>query len=297
MKRLVKVLVGVVVLGLSGTGVAQVPPESVAKPCVKTVDLNQLTRLVVHMTPFRGVNLVFPYDLPKDKTTVTLSSTNTWDVEPPNGSNLLTVYFSSFQDNWGELQDLTVKTEDHMVSIGLVADQNIMNHCTNIVFELSPAEAERLKNKKKEAYVRELDAQFQERMAKLDDEVNNKALSLVGSLSQGDIDTNRIKETESMDLSNGDEIEVYVDRIERYRQFTLLRAEIENYSDVNSIYINSVKLLKGGAREEISGHVDYQQKLKPGEVKELLFVSLTEIPTSGARMVISTDKGDMEVEW
>jgi hypothetical protein len=280
-----------------GSSLAQVPPESVAKPCVKTVDLNRMTRMVVHMTPFRGVNLVFPYDLDKDKTTVSLSSQNTWNVNPPNGSNLLTVYFSSFQNNWGELQDLTVKTEDHLVSIGLVADQNIVNHCSNIVFELSPEEAERIRSQKKAAYVRELDAQYEERMSQLDDEVHSQALALVGALSQEDIDVNRIKETKSMDLPNGDEIEVYVDRIERRRQFTMVLAEIENYSDVNSIYINSIKLLKGEAKEEIKGHVEFQQKLKPGELKELLFVSLTEIPASGARMIISTDKGDMEVEW
>ena len=302
MKMMKLFLVGCMVSGLSSTGYAnndkyKIPPKNISMPCEQPFKLAELSKLVIHMTPFRGVNLVFPYQLDEDKTTVTLSSKNTWHITPHNNSELLTVTFSKFNENWGELQDLTIKTENHMVSIGLVADPNIKNHCSNIVFTLTPEEIERIRNKKKEAYKRELDQQFQDRMAKLDEEVNNKSLALVGALSLGDKDSDRIKEASILELPNGDEVEVYVDEIRYFQQFTVIKAEVENNSDIQSIYINEIKLTKDPSAEEIQGYVEYTNKLKPGEVKELLFVTLSEVPGSGAAMKVKTDKGIVEVKW
>lgn len=284
-------------------GVAQanpynVPPDQVVKPCEKHYNLSAITRIVVPMTPFRGVNLIFPYPLHDNKTLVSLSSNLTWKAERAKGGNIIPVNFTAFANNWGEMNDLTISTGDHVVSVGLVADPNVMNHCTNIVLDLSPEELERIKNGRKEAYKQELDAEYQERLSKLDQEIDNKALALVGSLAQEELDISKVHEANSLVLRNGDEIELYVENIQHYGRFSVVKAEMENDAEKTPVYIKSVKVMMDDDEAlEIEGHAEFTDKVKPGGIQEIMFVSLKEIPSSKVRMVAETDKGTVEVKW
>lgn len=284
-------------------GVAQgnpynIPPDQVVKPCEKHYNLSAITRIVVPMTPFRGVNLIFPYQLHDNKTLISLSSNLTWKVFPAKGGSIIPINFINFANNWGEMNDLTISTGDHVVSVGLVADPNVMNHCTNVVLDLSPEELERIKNGRREAYKQELDADYQERLSNLDHEIDNKALALVGALAQDELEIKKIHEANSLTLRNGDEIELYVENIQYYGRFSVVKAEMENDAEKTPVYIKSVKVIMDDDEAlVIEGHAEFTDKVKPGSAQEIIFVSLKEIPTSKVRMVAETDKGTVEVKW
>ncbi len=271
------------------------------KPCERIVDVTQLTRLVVPMTPFRGVNLIFPFELDDDNTTYSISSNNTWSYIPAKGGNIVPVNFNKFQNEWGEIIDLTIAHKGYVFSIALLAVQNLEQHCTNIVFKLSDEERKKMEEKTKKRYLDALKLEYDQKFKELDDKANNLALDIIGELVVASPHESGIKEEEEIELSNGDVLGLYVDRIYGYGRFSVLNIELTNDSEVKPLYIKKVEVTALGANDKkksrIRGSAKYHKKMKEKAVQEFTFSTLDNIPTSGAMVRVTTDRGVIEVKW
>jgi len=292
-----------VVLGITGQawGQGSMLSNDVIMPCERTVEVENLTRIVVPMTPFRGVNLIFPFELADNKTSYSLSSDQPWAYEPAAGSRMVPVYFSQFGDQWGELADFTIATGQYVFSMTLKADPNIENHCTNIVFNFSEEQLREIREGEKKEYLAALDSEYQEKLAKLDEQAEREALKLVGSLARGNPDNTGIHEYEVLELSNGDEIELYVEEIQGWGEFSVVSAEITNDSDLEPLYIEGIEVgaLRddGGRTETIEGYTELAKKLKEDSVERVTFTTLENIPYTDGYMKLTTNRGSVEVKW
>lgn len=274
-------------------------PDSVVMPCERHVEVQDITRLVVPMTPFRGVNLIFPFELNEASTSYSLSSDLVWDFREAAGTALVPIYFSNFSDQWGELADFTVTTGDYIFSITLKADPNLKNHCSNVVFDFSDEQIKKIREGEKKEYLAALDAQYQEKFAELDEQAANKALELVASLSKGNPSDTGVHEYNTLELSNGDEVELYIEEIQGWGEFSIILAEVSNDSQVSPLYIEDVEVgrLKNGQKASLNGHTDIEPKLSMDSVVEMTFTTTENIPETGGYMRLLTDRGVVEVTW
>lgn len=283
----------------AGANENNVLPDSVVMPCKRHVEVQDITRLVVPMTPFRGVNLIFPFELNEASTSYSLSSDLVWDFKTAGGTALVPIYFNNFSDQWGELADFTVTTGDYIFSITLKADPNLKNHCSNVVFDFSDEQIKKIREGEKKEYLAALDAQYQEKFAALDERAANKALELVASLSKGSSSDAGIHEYNTLELSNGDEVELYIEEIQGWGEFSIVLAEVNNDSQVSPLYIEDVVVgrVNNDRKAPLKGHAEIESKLPMDSVAELTFTTTENIPETGGYMRLVTDRGVVEVTW
>lgn len=274
-------------------------PDSVVMPCERHVEVSDITRLVVPMTPFRGVNLIFPFELNETSTSYSLSSDLVWDFKEAEGTALVPIYFKNFSDQWGELADFTVTAGGYIFSITLKADPNLQNHCSNVVFDFSDEQIKKIREGEKKEYLAALDAEYQEKLAGLDEKAANKALELVASLSKGRSSDTGVHEYNTLELSNGDEIELYIEEIQGWGGFSIVLAEVSNDSQVSPLYIDEIEVgrINDGHKSPLKGHAEIERKLAMDSVAELTFTTTENIPKTGGYMRLLTDRGTVEVTW
>lgn len=274
-------------------------PDSVVMPCERHVEVQDITRLVVPMTPFRGVNLIFPFELNEATTSYALSSDLVWDYKKAEGTTLVPIYFSNFNNEWGELADFTVTTGDYIFSITLKADPNLQNHCSNVVFDFSEEQIKKIREGEKKEYLAALDAEYQEKMDALDEQAANKALALVSSLSRGSSSDSGVHEYNTLELSNGDEVELYIEEIQGWGEFSIVMAEVTNDSQVSPLYIEDITVgrVNEGQKTPLTGHAEIEPKLPMDSVVEMTFTTTENIPETGGYMRLVTDRGAVEVTW
>ena len=279
---------------------ANVLPDEVVMPCERRIEVSELTRIVVPMTPFRGVNLIFPFDLQDQQTTYSLSFDQIWSFSPAGGTNMVPVYFKSFAGEWGELTDFTIATRHHVFSITLKADPDIRNHCTNVIFDFTEEQLQRIREGERKEHLEALDAEYQKKLASLEEDVNRQALKLVGNLASQRPRNIRIHEDNSLRLSNGDQVEVYVRRMQGFGAFTVITGEVKNDSRVQPLYIQDVKVALTDGRDRrvpVSGHMDIEPRLGINQVASFTFATTQDMPRTGGVMEITTDRGTVEVLW
>lgn len=274
-------------------------PDSVVMPCERHVEVSDITRLVVPMTPFRGVNLIFPFELNETSTSYALSSDLVWNFKEAEGTALVPIYFKNFSDQWGELADFTVTTGDYIFSITLKADPNLQHHCSNVVFDFSDEQIKKIREGEKKEYLAALDAEYQEKLAKLDEKAADQALELVASLSKGSSTDTGVHEYKTLELSNGDEVELYIEEIQGWGEFSIILAEVSNDSQVSPLYIENVVVgrVNDGHKSPLKGHAEIDPKLPMDSVSELTFTTTENVPETGGYMRLQTDRGTVEVTW
>lgn len=306
MKRKISVVaLGLALLAGAATGEEQVVelkriPGSMVKPCERPVPLTELTRLVVPMFPGRGVNLILPreLDLRSEDVGYSMSSDDIITYKKMiSGSSIVPLGFKAvdFKRDDGKIRDFTITTENFVISIGVQVDTDPSRHCTNIIFQLTEAERQRIEKINAERYQAVLDNKYRERMEQLDREVANKALLLVAGLATENPDLWRIKEEGLMELSTGDEIIAFVRDIKRFGDFYVLSFDIENESRSTPVYVKSAKVFFEG--REILGGWRLPKKIEENSVVDATFSTTEQIPSSGGRLVITTDSKPIEVKW
>lgn len=275
-------------------------PGSMVKPCERSVPLTELTRLVVPMFPGRGVNLILPkeLDLRGEDIGYSISSGDIMTYKKMiGGSRIVPLGFKSvdFDQDDGKVRDFTITTENFVISMGLTVDTDPAMHCTNILFELTEAEKQRIEKINTERYQAVLDNKYRERMEQMDREVADKALLLVAGLATDNPDLWRIKEEGYMELPTGDEVIAFVRDIKRFGDFYVLSFDVENESRSTPVYIKGSKVIFEG--REIRGAWQIPKKIDEKSVVEATFSTTERIPSSMARLTIITDSQPIEVKW
>ncbi|MBV1871857.1 MAG: hypothetical protein KUG83_04860 [Gammaproteobacteria bacterium] len=295
----------ILVLLLSGALQAQTVvldelPKRMILPCERELPVSKLTRAIIPMIPWRGINLAFPFELEEGTTNYTLSGGDVWAFDKAmKGSNIVTLTFKKFDQNknWGTVQDFTISTPNYVFSFALHAVKDPSEHCTNIRLTLSDAERKRLLKEKKQSYRETLDQEYAAQFAALDNTAEERALLMVGSLAQRKPDRTRIKEEGSLRLSNGDELVVYVKNSKTYGTFSTLSFDIENHHAEKALYIESLFIKQEGRAEAIKGASTLPKKVKAGKEAEVVFVTREALPETGLTLQLKTKAGHLEVKW
>ena len=171
-------------------------PEEMIKPCVRKIQISPLTREIIPMIPWRGVNLIFPFELEADSTHYSISGGDVWSFDSAlKGSNIVPISFKKFDisKNWGTVQDFTISTKGYVFSLALHAVQDPLEHCSNVIFTITEEEKKRLEDTEKKNYQEVLKQDYQEKLANLDDMAEAKAMLLVASLANRSPKKERIK--------------------------------------------------------------------------------------------------------
>lgn len=278
-----------------------IPSNREAMPCERRVPLTAITRAVIPMTPLRGVNIIFPYKLPDDTTEYIPSGRNIWSYQKASGGTLVPIFFKNFKPSeFGEVQDFTIKTPHHIVSLALKADPDMHDHCTNIILTLTPAEKKRLEEEEKKNYMAQLDAEYKKKFSQLDKTAEDKALTFVASLTNDNPNTTSIYENGSFQNAKGDTITLYVDKAKKYGKFSILMFSVKNASSQGPLYINSLNvgvIGKGKQRKPLDGHADYNKKIDTNSTESFTFATLESIPDTNGFVTIDTNEGKLDVTW
>ena len=275
-------------------------PEKMILPCEREIMVKKLTPAIIPMIPWRGVNLMFPFELDEDVTVYSLSGGDVWTFDKAlKGSNIVTLTFKEFDKNrnWGTVQDFTIATQGYVFSFALHAVQDPSKHCTNIRLTLSEAEKKRLVEERKQNYRKVIEQEYAEQFSKLDDNAEEKALLMMAGLAQSKPERTRIKEEGTLKLPNGDELVVYVANSKTYGTFTTLSFDIENHGAEKPVYIEGLSLKKEGQHREIKGASTLPKKINTDSEAEVTFVTRERLPETGLALLLKTKAGDIEVVW
>lgn len=268
-------------------------------PCLKTVTLNErIIRLEVPMTPFRGLNLIFPFKLHDNLAVYSMSSNIIWNYKQAAGSNIVPVYFARFSDGmWGTSADFLISQDDFIFSLTLVASQT--GHCSNYQFVLSGALKEEMEQEKKQLNRVAFDSVYQKKLDEVDQKVSNQVLDVIGNIVSSKKITTRIHEESSLDMDGKkNAIVLYVTKIERHGAFNVLYAEIDNkLPGRKDLQISQVDVVLDGESTPVVGKSDFLKRLLGGESAPILFSTLTELPKTGATLRAITNNGTVEVSW
>lgn len=268
-------------------------PDEIAISCNKTVKVSSITKTVVRMTPFRGVNLIFPEKLSNDTTVYSLSSSEIWQFTKASGTRIVPLTYRTKKKVFGAIQDLTIATEDNVYSIALVAEPDIEKHCTNVVFEFSEEEKRKRDLKKRERQQLALKKDKNKNSSSLD----HSPLKLVAEVATSDPDDKNIYEEKSIDFESGSLI-FYIDKLKVFENFSVVLAEIKNDSSeevrISRMNVNTNEL---GINKTVQGYMTPVKKLNPNDTVKVTFATTTNLKDLKRSFTVKSNVGNLNMEW
>lgn len=273
-------------------------PDKIALACTLSVEVSPITRTVVRMTPFRGVNLIFPEKLYNESTIYSLSSNEVWSYTKASGTNIVPITYKTKDNVFGEIQDLTIATEDHVYSIALVSEPDIKKHCTNVIFRLSAAEKKRLELKKHKSTETALTKNYKEKLANLEGRAVVLSLQMVSEVALSKPSISKIFEESTLQFKSGSLV-VYVDRLMSYENFHLMIAEIKNTSRSESVSIDSLYVANfvSGIDKPVPGYMTEVDSIDKNKSIKITFASAKNLSDMDKKLILKTNKGTVSVEW
>ncbi len=203
-------------------------------PKIKHVTLEAFTTLEIALVPDLGTRLVFPFVLDEQDQFVpfTLNITNpifktdrqpgrnSFVVSappPPEGGATPTYYANLF-----------VSVSGYHLSITLTTTNDLTQHVSDIVFDLTDKAREDLIQQGVEQRIQSIKDQYQQKEAALEQQVETLMLRRIGTLALRGPDRTRIREERRVTTSTGDRLTVYMKDVETYGDYHLFRYEITN---------------------------------------------------------------------
>ncbi len=266
--------------------------------CERDIQVNPLTKAVIHMTPFRGVNLVFPFEVSLSNARFNMSSNRVFKYNPSQSKgNIVHVAFAAFEtEKEGEVTDFSISMEDYIFSLRLVPTLDEKKHCSDILFSLNEEDQMAHQKKEEKAYLALHKKEYAQKLAELDHEADNRVLSIITDILQVKPKKINIKESGLLEISKRDAIEAYVNRIKRYGKYNLLEFIVYNET-AEKLRLKSLTLFDENQKKEIEGIVDMNGQIESDSQKEMIFASKNTIPKTGVTMFFKTTQGSFEVNW
>lgn len=268
------------------------------EPCVNdvktiTIDSN-ITRVKIPMTPFLGINLIFPFSVTDDSALYSISSNRVFDFKISNNTNLIPLYFKQFDKNlFGTSADFTLAYEDFIFSFLLTALPE--GHCSNYRFEFSDAMAKRMTDKKDKRNENLAGAILNERIDEIDSEVNRRVLENIAGIIKGDRKKFRINEEANILISDHESVVLYIRDIEKYGTYNTISLVVENHTSTSrDLFIKSFNI-KGHSINNMS--IDFNPKMEGNSEQPITIALMGELPKTGGSLTMSTNHGMIEVQW
>lgn len=282
-------------MALSAQADQQIPNLT---PCLKQITVDEkIVRMQLPMTPFRGLNIILPFKLHDSAAVYSLSSDRIFDYKKAADTNIVSVYFKQFDASlFGTSADLTIAQDGFIFSFTLVALPE--GHCSNYQFALSNRLQVELEQEKTAGQEIAFESVYQRKLEELDNSVDEKVLSVIGQVVSSKKKSTNIYEEEKLTLDSGQSLVLLIKKVERYGPYSVIKAQLENrLASRKELTISSVALHFGDATNDIPGKPSYERFIKSGKDTEITFSTLEAVPATGARMIVTTDQGALEVRW
>ena len=281
------------------------PDASLFMPKTREIEIKTITQDVIDVRPGGAVKIIFPWVLSENDDELPymakMATDNVFAFEAKEGQNVIIVYYKNFSDAFeNEVVDLTVSTHGYHFTFAIRANFNPKDYYSNVVLKMSDAEMLALLDREKKKYMAYLAQERQKMLEELDLRAHQKALALVGELSNDDPEETRIKEESELELANGDKITAYVDVAKHYGEFSVFNFEVENDSEYSPVYIKNVELFKldeSGVKVPVRAVFNLPPKIPVGGVEAGTLSTLEDLPLTNMVLAVTTDKGPLEVSW
>lgn len=283
-----------------------------SNPRIKTVELKEFTKLTLDIVPDLGTRFTFPFLL--DETgrkglvpfTLNISNKIFKPSEIKEGRNSFVLTVPPFEDGkplTGQfLGDLFVTVAGYNISVRLRTTRDIRRHYTDINFVMSKEDRLQLIEEAVEKRFAAAQAEFEKKKKNLDRQAERLALAMIGRLAIQKPDEVRVKEESDLALPSGDRLTLYVDRLLRYGEMTVvpftLYADTSGTVKITAVQLYGIKEAKG---EEflIDAGMLVRRRVDSGE--EVRGVVSTDMPgiaeLKSLRLVVLTNLGEVSLKW
>lgn len=284
--------------------------DSSNAPNIKRVQLKEFTTLTIDIVPDLGTRLVFPFVLdeqPKEGVIpYTMTITNkVFQSDRKDGRNVLVLTAPPTKaggDMSGYLGDLFISVAGYNISARLRTVNDWREHYSDIVFDLSDMDRQNLVNDEVKRRVQAMDAEYQNKVAALDKEVDRRALAKVAYLTLEEPEEDRVKEAATTSFDNGDRLILSVDKVVGYGTFSMVPFELEA-DTLEDIKIIDAKLFvqeeKASPEHLLPSSLQVKRRIESGDsVRGVIATDRSKIMEYEAiKLVLLTDKGQVELSW
>lgn len=255
---------------------------------------DQIVRVEIPMTPFRGINLIFPFDIKDEKALYNISSDRVFDFHKSNNTNLVPLYIKAFETAWfGTSADFTIAYDDFVFSFLITAAPE--GHCSNYRISLSQDLLKRMEAQKAARNAAMAGSLGNVTQEYIEDEVTKQLLNRIAAIVKGDHKKIRVHEEGELKTSSDDRVVLYLKNIEKFDTFSIITAEVENKSGTVPLMIKSFMISGQSSAERM--HSKFQPKMEPGTKQAITITLLGDLPKTGGTLLMATNHGNVEVEW
>jgi len=278
------------------------------KPQSKKIILESFTTLNVNLVPDMGTRFIFPFvlDQTDDVVPYTFVSTNpafkttrekgrnffVLEIDPPNEGGAMAT----------NLGNVFVTAGGYNLSIVVKSTIDLREHVSDYIFKLSDKAREDLIQTAIKKRSLSLEAQFKEKEAGLDKRADRMALEKIATLSMLAPDENNIKEETTLELSQGQEITVYMSDMSTYgKKFHVIHYEVTNETGehLRILDVSLFTIDKNDMKSKINSVNKIRERIEINETEEGWISTESVQVTQGEKLMLAvlTSAGEVDVKW
>ncbi len=282
---------------------------STAKPIHKDIELKQLTTLVLNFYPGMGTRFTFPFLLDNDDNYVPYTNDNTNSgvfipLKRQKGRNffVITVPPEHVSTDY-DIGNMFITVAGYQISVEMHSTKKRADHVSDVRFLMGEKAHEDLIQHAIAQRSKALEQSYKDKFAQLDVMTEQRAIAKVGMLALMDPVESNIKEEAVLELKNGDETILYVDRVIDYPGYSIYKFDIENDSSANHVAVRDAKLflidVNSGKKIPLDAAKQIPKRVEPrGLATGVLVVDNARVDDNKKLMLeVLTDGGSIQAVW
>ena len=282
---------------------------SYAKPVHKDVELKQLTTLVLNFYPGMGTRFTFPFLLDSDDNYVPYTNDNTNSgvfipLKRQKGRNffVITVPPEHVSKNH-DIGNMFITVAGYQISVEMHSTKTRADHISDVRFLMDEKAREDLIQHAIAQRSKALEQSYKDKFSQLEAMTEQRAIGKVGMLALYEPDETKIKEESVLELKNGDETVLFVDKTLVYPQYSIVKFNIENDSAANHVAIQDAKLFaideNSGKKIPLDTAKQLPKRVEPrGSATGVIVVDNDKLDNNKKLMLeVLTDGGSVQAVW
>ncbi len=306
-----KILLLCILFGAS-TAIAKQEPNPIS-PQFKHVKLEEFTAMTLDIMPHAGTQLIFPFvlDNPDLQPLLKIELTNPDGFEVPHdsgkvkallsGQNTITITGKKIEKDPTVMGNLFISIGGYNLSISLRSTLDVRNHVSNIVFDVTEKERDHLIENIIKKRTKQLEANYQEKLQKLEDKAQSQALKHISLMATEKPDYDNFKIEDEIEFDE-ERIIVFIDKIIQYGStYSVLLFELDNRSN-KDFQTNNIEIRALTEKREIpiQGSFNCPKALKSDSVLKCSFATTQGDTLDRAKELkldLITDRGTGSIIW
>jgi len=285
------------------------PAMSMAKPIHRDVELKQLTTLVLNFYPGMGTRFTFPFLLDNDDNYVPYTNYNTNSgifipIKLQKGRNFFVITVPPehvLSDH--DIGNMFITVAGYQISVEMHSTKKRSEHVSDVRFLMGEKAREDLIQHAISQRSKALEQSYKDKFSQLDVMTEQRAIAKVGMLALTEPTDTNIKEEAVLELKNGDETVLYVDKVIDYPGYSIYKFDIENDSSANHVAVQDAKLFlideNSGKKIPLESAKQIPKRVEPrGMATGVLVVDRNRVDDNKQLMLeVLTDSGSVQAVW